>query len=48
MKATLIGMVLVALSFALGFWFGRYPITQRRLISFWARRREAMRRHYYE
>lgn len=46
MKQGLISFVLATIAFVLGFWFGRFPITERRWFSFWARRRAALRRDY--
>jgi hypothetical protein len=46
MKTALISSAIAVLAFALGWWCGRYPISKTRLVSFWARRREALRRDY--
>lgn len=46
MKLILIMITTAAIAFVVGFWCGRYPLTERAPFTFWARRREAMRRHY--
>ena len=46
MKQTLIIITAAALIFGLGFWLGRYPLTERKFVSLWARRREAKKRKY--
>jgi hypothetical protein len=46
MRVALISSAIAVLAFAGGWCCGRYPLGKTRLVSFWARRREALRRDY--